>query len=213
MCQAIEEWLLEEREGTEFLNDTDTVIFFFSDASGKIVNYRMRDIKNSRCGFEICKLKNVRKNALDFYIATKVGEIFALDGNAQVAIISVDKGYEAVLDYWRARLPVLNQLVRAKNIANAIKIINGEGARKAAVNNSMRILELKAEYAKYEERNRILEELKTALSGTGYEHLVEKMADIVIAADTPKMLYISSLKSLGKKDGTEVYRRIKGKVG
>ena len=58
-------------EGTEFLEKGDTVSIFFSGVSDKIVAYRMKDIERSGCNFEICKLRNVRKNALDFYIASK----------------------------------------------------------------------------------------------------------------------------------------------
>ena len=54
-------------EGTEFLEKDDTISFFFSDASEKIISYRMMDIEKAGCEFEICKLKNIRKNALDFY--------------------------------------------------------------------------------------------------------------------------------------------------
>ena len=56
-------------KGTEFLEKGDTISFFFSEKCDKIVGYRMMDIANSCCVFEICKLKNVRKNALDFYMA------------------------------------------------------------------------------------------------------------------------------------------------
>lgn len=42
-------------EGTEFLRKDDTVSFFFSDKSDKIVAYRMKDIERAGCAFEICK--------------------------------------------------------------------------------------------------------------------------------------------------------------
>lgn len=138
-------------EGTEFLEKGDTVSFFFSDKCDKIVAYRMKDIEKSGCDFEICKLKNVRKNGLDFYIASKVGEIFAIDRNAKIAIISADNGFQAVLDYWRPRLLVQNQLVKCKTIARSIICINGEGARKKLVNENMSVLELQTVFAKYEE--------------------------------------------------------------
>lgn len=199
-------------EGTEFLERNDTISFFFGVESSKIINYRMMDIERSECSVEICKLRNARKNALDYYIASKVGEIFAVNRNAQVAIISADKDHQAVIDYWKPRLPVQNQLVRAKTIASAIKLVYGEGARKMIVNDRMKTLDLESEYARYEERRKLVSVLEGVLSDTEYEHLIPQIADMLRVAQGPKILYLNSLKTFGKKAGTEVYRQIKGCV-
>lgn len=196
-------------EGTEFLEKSDTVSFFFSSVSDKIVAYRMKDIEMSGCIFEICKLQNVRKNALDFYIASKVGEIFAIDKEAKIAIISADKDYRSVIDYWKPRLSVPNQLVRCKTLAKAISHVNGEGARKGLVNEKMRILDLQTEYGRYEERKRIITRITDLFSDTNYENLIPQIVDMVILSDRPKVLYLNSIKSFGRKTGTEVYRKIK----
>ena len=196
-------------EGTEFLEKGDTVSIFFSDVSDKIIAYRMKDIERSGCNFEICKLQNVRKNALDFYIASKVAEIFAVDRDAKIAIVSADKDYRSVLDYWKPRLSVHNQLVRCKTLAKAINFINGEGIRKKLVNEKMSILDLQTEFAKYEERKRIVTGIKELFSGTDYENLIFQIVDMVILSDRPKVLYLNSLKSFGRKTGIEVYRKIK----
>lgn len=199
-------------EGTEFLEKDDTISFFFSDASEKIISYRMMDIKKAGCEFEICKLKNIRKNALDFYIASKVGEIFGVNRDAKVAIISTDKDHQSVIDYWHPRLATPSQLVRAKTIANAIKVVSGEEVRKQIVNDRTKTLDLQAEFARHEERKRLVKTISDALSNTEYEKVVTQIADMVIAADRPKILYLNSIKSFGRKAGTEVYRRIKGCV-
>ncbi len=196
-------------EGTEFLEKDDTVSFFYSDKCDKIISYRMKDIEKSGCTFEICKLKSVRKNGLDFYIASKVGEIFAMDCDAKIAIISADNGFQAVLDYWRPRLPVQNQLVKCKTIAKSILCVNGEGTRKILVTENMSVLELHTMFAKYEERNRIVAEITDVFADTKYETQILQIVDMVISAKKPKILYLTSLKSFGKKNGTEVYRRIK----
>ena len=153
-------------EGTEFLEKGDTVSIFFSGVSDKIVAYRMKDIERSGCNLEICKLQNVRKNALDFYIASKVGEIFAVEKDAKIAIVSADRDYRSVLDYWTPRLSVPRQLVRCKTLAKAISHVNGEGARKVLVNERMKILDLQTEYGRYEERKRIANEITVLFAGT-----------------------------------------------
>lgn len=199
-------------EGTEFLEKDDIISFFFSESSDKIVNYRMLDIKKSGCTFEICKLKNVRKNALDFYIASKVGEILAMDHNAKIAIVSADNGYQSVLDYWKPRLPIHNQLVRCRTLAKAISYVNGESVRKKLVNERMKVLDLQMEFVKYEERKRIATGIRDLFSGTDYENLISQIVDIVILSNSPKVLYLNSLKFFGKKTGIEVYRKIKNGV-
>ena len=199
-------------EGTEFLEKGDTVSIFFSDVSDKIIAYRMKDIKTSGCHFEICKLQNVRKNALDFYIASKVGEIFAVDRDAKIAIISADKDYRSVMDYWKPRLSMSNQLVRCKTLAKAISHVNGESVRKGLVNERMKILDLQTEYGRYEERKRIVTGITDLFSGTDYESLIIQIVDMVILSDKPKVLYLNSLKSFGRKTGTEIYRKIKNCV-
>ena len=197
-------------EGTEFLEEGDNIFFFYSDKCDKIISYRMKDIEQSGCTFEICKLKNVRKNGLDFYIASKVGEIFAMDRNAQIAIISADKGFQAVLDYWRMRLPVQNQLVKCRTIAKALMCINGESMRKSLVNKNMKILDLQNEFAKYEDRKKIVIRITNIFTDTEYEDFISQIVDMVVSISQPKELYLTSLKSFGRKSGTEVYRKLKG---
>lgn len=196
-------------EGTEFLEKGDTVSIFFSGGSDKIIAYRMKDIERSGCYFEICKLLNARKNALDFYIASKVGEIFAINKDAKVAIISMDKDYRSVLDYWSPRLSVQNQLVCCKTMAKAISQVNGEGVRKKLVNEKMKILDLQTEYGKYEELHKIVNSVRDMFAGTDYENLIQQIVDVVLLSDQPRVLYLNFLKSFGREAGTDVYRKIK----
>ena len=196
-------------EGTEYLERRDTVSFFYSKSCEKIIGYRMKDIEKSGCAFEICKLKNVRKNALDFYIASKVGEIFAINKEAKIAIISSDKDHQSVLDYWRPRLRTQGQLVVSKTIAKGIQVIDGEGRRKKIVNERLEMLDLQTEHGKYEERKRIVSGLEEMFEKTEYEEFIPQVINIVLAKDKPKVVYLNSLKTFGKKSGLEVYRKIK----
>ena len=196
-------------EGTEFLMKEDTIIFFFSKDSDKIVKYRMMDIEDSGCIFDICKLKNISKNALDFYIASRVGEIFTQDPSAKIGIISADKDYQAVMDYWRPRLKASNQLTRSRSIAKAISFANPEKDRKTLVDDRMKTYDLQNMFAQYEERNATIDRITGLLSGTDYEKSILSIIDVVLVADTMKQLYLNLLKKLGRASGIEVYRRLK----
>ena len=73
----------------------------------------------------------------------------------------------------------------------------------------MEILELQTIFAKYEERKRIAAGITNIFAHTEYESLISQIIDVVIASEKPRILYLTSLKSFGKKNGTEVYRKIK----
>lgn len=134
------------------------------------------------------------------------------DTKEKVAIISADKGFQSVIDYWAPRLFMSNQLIRATSIAKAIQGIYGEGLRKKNVNDRMMVLDLQEEFIKYEERRKIVDSINTLLSNTEHQHLILQVADMVRGAKSRKVLYINSLKTFGKKAGTDVYRHIKDKV-
>ena len=74
----------------------------------------------------------------------------------------------------------------------------------------MKIVELQTEFAKYEERKKIVIRITNIFSGTEYENFISQIVDMVVSTSQPKELNITSLKSFGKKNGTEVYRNIKG---
>ena len=85
--------------GVDVLNKGDTLIIFFSGNCGKIRTDYMQQIKESQCQFRAVKLKTAGKNGLDFYIATECG-IISERGEKQIAIISNDKGFQAVIDFF-----------------------------------------------------------------------------------------------------------------
>lgn len=66
--------------------------------------------------------------------------------------------------------------------------------------------------AKYEERKRIVNRITELFSGTDYENLICRIVDVVILSDRPKVLYLNSLKTFGRKAGIEVYRKIRNGV-
>lgn len=199
-------------EGTEFLKKEDTVSFFYGPGSGKILGYRLQDILNSQCQFEICKLKRGGHNALDFYIASKIGEIFNADITKKVAIISNDKGFQAVVDYWSDRLCCTNQLCRSTSIAKGILGICGEEERKEKINRWLKTLDLELEHKKYELKNQYKESIKKVLEEnnvTDIDVLGEKLFTLISEGPAPKELYLNVLKICGRTVGLEVYRAVK----
>lgn len=89
--------------GMEYLGEEDTIYVFYSNSVPNITKrfYQIAEEKNIE--IKIRKLKEVKKNGLDFYIATQLGA--DIDSSQSYAIISKDTGYQAIKDYWEAVSP------------------------------------------------------------------------------------------------------------
>ena len=84
----------------------------------------IQEIKESGCEFRVIKLKGTGKNALDFYIAAECG-IISERGESEIAIISNDKGFQAVIDFFGADQNANQiQIVKAGNIENALTLFH-----------------------------------------------------------------------------------------
>ena len=111
-------------KGAEALREDDTLILFFSESCRKIKREYMEYINDSKCGFRIVKLKNAGKNALDFYIAVECG-VLSVQGEKQLAIISNDKGFQAVIDYFVVNESLSDVLiVKAGTLENAFMLMD-----------------------------------------------------------------------------------------
>lgn len=105
--------------GIECLNKNDFIILFYSDCAKTISRYYWNLFCSKSCNAKLVKLVRPSKNALDFYISVEVGRFLAF-GEKQIAIISNDRGYGAVLDYVNNYLKDCSQVVvRTSSIAEA----------------------------------------------------------------------------------------------
>ena len=77
--------------GVDYLEESDYLTIFFSNAAHSCENRYLEDIERSGCHFDTCKLKNTGKNGLDFYIASRVGEFYGTGHKERLAIISKDQ--------------------------------------------------------------------------------------------------------------------------
>ncbi len=164
---------------------------------------------DSGCEWKIVKLAKAGKNALDFYIATSVVEIFTADPDATIGIVSNDKGFGAVKDYWRVRLEPQNKLVQGNTVALCMSKGYDITGRSDSVKAEGNLIDMEEEYAKYVENRRIEEKLRDAFACSGYEKMIPEIIRIINSETSPKDLYLATIKSFGKKNGLEVYRKLK----
>lgn len=203
-------------KGADVLCSDDMLVIFYSNCCSKIRADYLQEIRNSGCEFKVVKLKGTGKNALDFYIATECG-IISERGEKQIGIISNDKGFQAIIDFFCVNADAAKtQVVKAGNIETAFTLFSStwDIQRRKMLQNRMSTLDLAAECARIEERNKMRKELKEILENTDYEEKTAEIIDFIEAKKDQgrKKLYTDSLHLFGRKNGIAIYHLIKNKI-
>lgn len=203
-------------KGADILNSDDTLIIFYSGCCEKIRYDYMQEIKESGCEFRVIKLKGKGKNALDFYIAAECG-IISERGETEIAIISNDKGFQAVIDFFRMDQKAKKvQVVKAGSIENAFTFFHApeDAERRNILQNRKLLLDLSVESTKIEEHNRIKKQLENVLLGTEYEEKTAKIINFIDAKRNQgkKALYTGALHEFGREEGRAIYQLLKNEV-
>ena len=105
-------------EGIKKLKRGDSLYIFSNQAHSQIPISSAIAICRTHCFFDGFTLVNTRKNALDFYIAAKAGEIAGRDEDI-ICVISNDQGFVALKDYIETYIN--GRMVCAQNILIAIE--------------------------------------------------------------------------------------------
>lgn len=87
-------------EGYEYLNENDTMVMYYSDENSSVAKGVIDDLKRNKVNVSMVKLLKAHANALDMYIASTTG--MYLDSGEKICIVSKDKGYAAVADFWHS---------------------------------------------------------------------------------------------------------------
>ncbi|MBQ8118517.1 MAG: hypothetical protein IJ147_10745 [Lachnospiraceae bacterium] len=205
--------------GIEYLNSSDKLIIFFSQCCAKIRADQMKVIKQSGCGFSVHKLLRTSKNGLDFYIAAECGGLVQR-GEKELVIVSNDKGYDAVLDYFKTNeLYVENapDMARASNIEKGILALHGvhDKKRREDIIKNVATLDLTVAYDGYKADLEYQQKIEQALQGTECADMTERVLELVCSQKNAprKVIYIGALRSFGREQGRAVYRLVRDLVG
>ena len=90
---------------------------------------------------------------------------------------------------------------------------NENHIRTTQLREELKPVRLETEFARYEERAKIREILKQAFEDTAYEEKLGRIQEVFERQSDKKVLYLDSVKTFGKKDGLEIYRKIRGLAG
>lgn len=197
--------------GGRYLEPTDSISLFYSESCSKVEQGLLRDIFDSGCTVETCKLFKTGPNALDFYIASRIGSLFGSGYTGRVAIITGDKGLMAINHYWQQCATPHRHVVLKPNIEQAILALGEEGSlRTFQIKESLEMVSLEKELNKYKATQDIRNELEALFKGTEQEDRLAEIMDIIAGHKKPgKVLYLSTLKQFGRKDGLEIYRKLR----
>lgn len=197
-------------KGCGYLNTSDHVIVFYSEDKKNMERRFLEDIANSGCVFEVCKLCKIGKNALDFYIASKLGELFGNGFEGTAVIVSRDNGFHAVRDYWDKRAAPRRKVMLAACIEDGIVSGNENSERVRKLRRLRETLSIGGFFADYTEKMRIKTIIKGLFDGTEYEGMTEQIEKLMEKKDkTPRMIYLSCLHSFGRDGGRAIYNRMK----
>lgn len=200
-------------KGVEYLNENDTIIIFYSQCCEKIRAEYIELIEKSKCEFKTYKLACTGKNALDFYIAVECGYLSS-SSETQISIISKDKGFSAISDFFRIKSELEHVTVRvAPNVESALVSLHTpeDELRKKLIKEKSKALNIDAEQARIKEHRAFVEKIKKLFEGTEYEEKTERIVEFIEKRDTKvrKLLYTGSLHEFGRADGRGIYQMLK----
>ena len=196
-------------KGYQFLTEQDAVTIFYSNNCNRIIQGELQGILSSGVKLQLYKLVNPGKNALDHYISSRIGELYGSGYQGEVAIVSKDRGYKSVRDYWEYCAKPNRRIILQENLELCILYSKEKSERKQLIQKNIQVVNLEQEYEKYCEHNRIYDEMVQLFLDTEYQLLVPRIMDIIEKRNSNKVIYLNTLKEFGKKDGLEIYRTIR----
>jgi len=196
-------------EGAEYLTKDDYVTVFYSKERYKIQQGYFDVLSNNTGFFDLVRLVQNRKNGLDFYIATCVGEIVQKYPGEKILIISKDQGFHAIVEYCGAYKGMCGDIKFAPSIEIGIVMLDGATDRRNSIIERRRTTNIEDQYTKYVTKKTFYDKLSRLLSNTPYINELERVFELAVTMDTPKKLYTSVVRTFGTKRGREIYRLLK----
>ncbi len=198
-------------QGAEHLSPDDCVTVFYSNSCMKVEKGKLQQVIEAGSVLDICRLQRTGKNALDFYIASRIGALFGAGYQGTVAIVSNDKGYSAVQDYWAKCAKPARRIILQPNIEQCIGASDEDSPRRRLIQDRLQEVNLEAQYRLYGEHLEMRRALEGCFADTAYRDLLGQIVSIVEQRrdHDRRVLYLDTIKRFGRKKGLEIYAKIK----
>ena len=198
--------------GVKYLQASDYIIIFYSGAAQAMETRYLNAIRNSGCTFETCRLVKTRKNGLDFYIATRLGELFGSGYQGSAVIISCDEGFQSLREYWQSRSQPPRRVFINESIERGIISANENDERTAAIREQLKGQDIGEFFTAYQENQKLWDLLNRAFADTAFSQRIDEMMDILNGGKTARRIYLDTLRRFGRRDGLEIYDILKSRV-
>lgn len=118
--------------GIEQLSPDDKVIIFYSENSDTISFEMHRKVMTSTADIEYLKVRVGGKNALDFQLSTLLGYLLAKELYTHIFIISGDKGFDKLHDFWNVSFADRNSVTvfRTPTLSGAVAFANASKGKR-----------------------------------------------------------------------------------
>ena len=196
-------------QGTEYLLPSDHVLVFYSDATPSMEKRHLEAIQRSECDFEICRLVTARKNALDFYMASRLGEVFGTGYTGSAVLITKDGGFQSIQEYWTKCAAPARRVFVEKSIERGITAAKEPDERTKQLREQVKPQDIGNFFAAYQEARKLRKLLEDTFAATEYASRTGEMEAILRNGDSARVIYLDTLRRFGRKDGLAVYRRLK----
>lgn len=101
-------------DGANTLSESDKVVVFYGEQIRSIPFERHVELMQSKATFEHIGTHKVAKNYLDFQLSTYLGYLIMRDNATEVCVVSNDKGFGSIVDFWQERNVKIRQQNRIK---------------------------------------------------------------------------------------------------
>jgi len=196
-------------EGYEYLTEADSLYIFYSKAAPNIRKKIAAKIFDSSMEVHLYKLFEPRKNAIDYYIAAKTGQLVERFRPDRLAIVTKDQGFQSIADFWGHAAEDKCKIILEKNIAECILKAKTRDGQFDTVQYDYMQVPLEMSFHEYEKKKELKGKVKEQLLGTEFENEEDKVIDLFSEAESRKVLYLTTLKQFGRERGTRLYANIK----
>lgn len=145
------------------VNDGDAVVIFYSDQCKNITLDVIANMTRKKINLTCFKVKTGTKNALDFQLSSYLGLLIGQErGNANYYIVSNDKGYDCICEFWKEQDKAVERKVfsaqdKEITVAPAVKTSTAEKKkRKVQVSDLVTIDEMKRYLSKSDSPEEVL---------------------------------------------------------
>lgn len=168
--------------GLSSCTENDYIKIFYTKGAETLTFGLHRRLSESKSKIEYYKVENGSKNALDFQLSSYLGYLISSNPNEKYYIVSKDKGYEILTNFWQ----------KYKNLNCQISLVSD--------------LSLKNEQ---EEKNKLKQSIKGALLDTNYSDLTNDIFVLIEKYKTKQGINNALVKAYESKKAGEIYKKIK----